>query len=104
MKVLCPVENIIETDVETLNDKLYSMLHNLIQKHETTLIFTNTRSGAESVSYKLTSKYPKYYSSKNVMAHHSSLSKEVRLETEENLKNDAYNEYKENTLDGLDDL
>lgn len=86
MKVLCPVENIIETDVETLNDKLYSMLHNLIQKHETTLIFTNTRSGAESVSYKLTSKYPKYYSSKNVMAHHSSLSKEVRLETEENLK------------------
>lgn len=26
------------------------------------------------------------------------------LRTEENLKNDAYNEYKENTLDGLDDL
>lgn len=26
------------------------------------------------------------------------------LRTEENLKNDAYNEYKENTLDGLDNL
>ncbi len=29
---------------------------------------------------------------------------EQLLRTEENLKNDAYNEYKENTLDGLDDL
>lgn len=86
MKVLCPVENIIETNPETLTDKLYEMLHNLIQKHETTLIFTNTRSGAESVSYKLTKKYPKYYNSNNVMAHHSSLSKEVRFETEQNLK------------------
>lgn len=86
MKVLCPVENIIETDPETLTDKLYEMLHDLIQKHETTLIFTNTRSGAESVSYKLTRKYPKYYNSGNVMAHHSSLSREVRFETEENLK------------------
>lgn len=86
MKVLCPVNNIIEVDPETLTDKLYSMLHQLIQEHETTLIFTNTRSGAESVSYKLTQKYPKYYSSKNVMAHHSSLSKEVRFETETQLK------------------
>ena len=29
---------------------------------------------------------------------------EQLLRTEENLKNDAYNEYKENTLDGLDNL
>jgi ATP-dependent Lhr-like helicase len=86
MKVLCPVENIIETDPETLTTKLYEMLHKLIQKHKTTLIFTNTRSGAESVSYKLTKYYPKYYNQNNVMAHHSSLSKEVRLETENELK------------------
>ena len=86
MKVLCPVDNIIETDFETLNDELYNLLHRLIQKHETTLIFTNTRSGAESVSYKLTQRFPKFYNSKKVMAHHSSLSKEVRLETENELK------------------
>lgn len=86
MQVLCPVENIIETDQETLTDELYKMLHNLIQQHKTTLIFTNTRSGSESVSYKLTQKFPKYYSSENVMAHHSSLSKEVRFETENELK------------------
>lgn len=86
MQVLCPVENIIETDQETLTNELYKMLHNLIQQHKTTLIFTNTRSGSESVSYKLTQKFPKYYSSKNVMAHHSSLSKEVRFETENELK------------------
>lgn len=86
IQVLCPVENIIETDQETLTDELYKMLHNLIQQHKTTLIFTNTRSGSESVSYKLTQKFPKYYNSGNVMAHHSSLSKEVRFETEEELK------------------
>lgn len=86
MQVLCPVENIIEIDQETLTDELYKMLHNLIQQHKTTLIFTNTRSGSESVSYKLTQKFPKYYSSENVMAHHSSLSKEVRFETENELK------------------
>ena len=86
MKVLCPVKNIIEADPATLTDELYNMLHKLIQEHKTTLIFTNTRSGAESVSYKLTQYYPKYYNSKNVMAHHSSLSKEVRFETENELK------------------
>ncbi|MCD7782170.1 MAG: ATP-dependent helicase [Methanosphaera sp.] len=84
--VLCPVKNIIETDQETLTDELYKLLHELIQSHKTTLIFTNTRSGAESVSYKLTERFPKYYNSSNVMAHHSSLSKEVRLETENQLK------------------
>lgn len=86
MKVMCPVENIIETDHETLNEELYKLLHRLIQEHETTLIFTNTRSGAESVSYKLTQRFPGFYNSGNVMAHHSSLSKEVRLETENELK------------------
>lgn len=86
MQVLCPVENIIETDQDTLTNELYNLLHKLIQEHKTTLIFTNTRSGAESVSYKLTQHFPKYYNSNNVMAHHSSLSKEVRLETENQLK------------------
>ncbi len=86
MDVLCPVDNIIETDTDTLNDKLYELLHRIIQENKTTLIFTNTRSGAESVSYKLKQKYPKYYNSRNVMAHHSSLSKDVRLETENQLK------------------
>ena len=86
MKVLCPVDNIIETEQEVLTEELYKLLHKLIQEHKTTLIFTNTRSGAESVSYKLTQQFPKFYNSNNVMAHHSSLSKEVRLETENELK------------------
>jgi len=86
MKVVCPVDNIIEVDHETLTVKLYEMLHEMIQSHDTTLIFTNTRSGAESVSYKLTQFYPGFYNETNVMAHHSSLSKDVRLETENELK------------------
>ncbi|RAP44655.1 MAG: hypothetical protein BZ136_08665, partial [Methanosphaera sp. rholeuAM74] len=39
-----------------------------------------------SVSYKLTQFYPGFYNETNVMAHHSSLSKDVRLETENELK------------------
>ncbi|MDO5851207.1 MAG: ATP-dependent helicase [Methanobacteriaceae archaeon] len=86
MKVLSPVDNIIETDQETVTKETYKLLNNLIQNHETTLIFTNTRSGAESVSYKLKQIYPNNYNNTNVMAHHSSLSKEIRLDTETQLK------------------
>lgn len=86
IKVLCPVEDIILTDPEEMNLAMYDLLDDLIQSHETTLIFTNTRSGTENVVFNLKRKYPYHYNSSNIMAHHSSLSKEIRLETENNLK------------------
>lgn len=86
IKVLCPVEDIILTDPEEMNLAMYDLLDDLIQAHETTLIFTNTRSGTENVVFNLKRKYPYHYDSTNIMAHHSSLSKEIRLETENNLK------------------
>ena len=86
MKVLCPVEDIVEADPDKTNNALYEMLHNLIKDHKTTLIFTNTRSGTESVVFNLKKRFPDDYNEGNIMAHHSSLSREFRLEAEDKLK------------------
>ncbi len=86
MKVLCPVEDIVEADPEETHDATYKMLHDLISNHKTTLIFTNTRSGTESVVFNLKKRFPDSYHEGNIMAHHSSLSRELRLEAEDKLK------------------
>jgi len=85
LKVLCPVRDIMDTSQGDLDTALYKMLHNLIQDHKTTLIFTNTRSATERVVHKLKIKYPAHYGV-NIRAHHSSLSREHRLGTEDALK------------------
>ena len=61
-------------------------MHDLVNEHKTTLIFTNTRSGTESVVFNLKKKFPDFYNHENIMAHHSSLSNELRLEAENKLK------------------
>lgn len=86
MKVLCPVEDIVETDPDEMNDAIYHLLDQLISAHKTTLIFTNTRSGTESVVFNLKKRFKDKYNDENIMAHHSSLSKELRLEAEDKLK------------------
>ncbi|PKL68552.1 MAG: ATP-dependent helicase [Methanobacteriales archaeon HGW-Methanobacteriales-1] len=86
MEVICPVDDIIAADPEEMNSAMYDLLDNLISQHKTTLIFTNTRSGTESVVFNLKKRFSESYHGKNIMAHHSSLSKEIRLEAENNLK------------------
>ena len=86
MEVLSPVDDIILADDEDIRMGMYDLVDELIQSHKTTLIFTNTRHGTESFVYNLKKLYPENYDSQNIMAHHSSLSKEVRLETENKLK------------------
>ncbi len=86
LKVLCPVEDIVHASASEINDKLYELLDELISKHRTTLIFTNTRSGTERVVFHLKEKFPEKYSDENLGAHHGSLSREIRLEVEEKLK------------------
>jgi len=39
----------------------YELLHDLIQGHKTTLIFTNTRAATERVVHHLKERYPKFY-------------------------------------------
>ncbi len=81
LQVICPTEDITTLPYEIVNSKMYDMLKEMIDKHQTTLVFTNTRSGTESVVYKL-----KERGLESVEAHHGSLSKETRMDVEERLK------------------
>ena len=64
---------------------LYNKVRALVEQHNSTLIFTNTRSGAERVSYKLS----KLMSADKdrIGTHHGSLSRDTRFAVEEGLKN-----------------
>lgn len=86
IEVMSPVSDIVLADEEDTRLGMYDLLDDLIQENKTTLIFTNTRSGTERFVYNLKKMYPHNYNDSNIMAHHSSLSKEVRLETENKLK------------------
>ncbi len=105
LKVLSPVPNLIESDYKTTHEKMYELLDKLIQDHKTTLIFTNTRSATERVVHHLKDKFPRNYVKLNedgtkdtsggdeeinnksyIGAHHSSLSKDHRLNIENRLK------------------
>jgi len=86
LQVLSPVDDLVNSAHEVMHYKMYKLLDKLIQKHKTTLIFTNTRAATERVIDNFKHKFPKHYNNLNVAAHHGSLSKEHRTETEQNLK------------------
>lgn len=88
IRVLCPVKDLIHTPAEVVNEAIYRLLAKLIREHRTTLIFTNTRSATERVVYKLKKilKEEGIADMDEIEAHHSSLSRDVRLSVEEKLK------------------
>ena len=86
IEVISPVDDIVIADNEDTRLATYALLDDLIMEHKTSLIFTNTRSATERYVYNLKKLYGEHFNSNNIMAHHSSLSKELRLETEEKLK------------------
>lgn len=88
IKVLCPVDELIHTPPEIVNESIYRLLAKLVQEHRTTLVFTNTRSATERVVYKLRKllKEEGIADMDEVEAHHSSLSRDIRLTVEEKLK------------------
>nr|MBP9708115.1 DEAD/DEAH box helicase [Oligoflexales bacterium] len=63
-------------------DDLLSQLAELIKQHRATLIFVNTRRLAERIAYLLRD----YFPPDKIACHHGSLSKELRLQAENNLK------------------
>ncbi|MCD6434720.1 MAG: ATP-dependent helicase, partial [Candidatus Diapherotrites archaeon] len=85
LQVLSPLPDLVNVSQEQIHDTLYSVLHELIQRHRTTLIFTNTRSATERVVHYLKEKFPKHYLGV-IGAHHSSLDRSLRLKIEEKLK------------------
>ena len=81
LQVICPTRDLTALSSDIVNSMMYDTLKELIEAHDTTLVFTNTRSGAESVVYKL-----KERGLENIEVHHSSLGKDIRLDVEERLK------------------
>ena len=81
LQVICPTRDLTALSSDIVNSMMYDTLKELIDAHDTTLVFTNTRSGAESVVYKL-----KERGLENIEVHHSSLGKDIRLDVEERLK------------------
>ena len=83
ISILSPIPNLFTASSEEISNNLYSTLAEFIRNSRTTLIFTNTRSSTERVVFHLKrilgDDFP-------ISAHHSSLSKDVRLEVEERLK------------------
>ncbi|HEY2112118.1 MAG TPA: helicase-related protein, partial [Dongiaceae bacterium] len=74
-----PLEAIMSHEVW---DQLYGRLTELIESHRTTLVFVNTRRLAERVTRHLSERLGEA----NVAAHHGSLAREQRLDSEQRLK------------------
>jgi len=83
IKVVSPINDFFSASAEEISDRLYDLLAEYVKSSKTTLIFTNTRSATERVVYHLKKRLKDF----PIKAHHSSLSKEVRLEVENELKN-----------------
>jgi ATP-dependent Lhr-like helicase len=74
-----PLEAVMSGEVW---EQVYDRLAELIRAHHTTLVFANTRRQVERVTLHLSERLGK----ENVGAHHGSLSKEQRLDSEQRLK------------------
>ncbi|MEF8851799.1 MAG: ATP-dependent helicase, partial [Haloarculaceae archaeon] len=85
VELVCPTDDLVNTPSGVVNDRFYRQLHELVQDHTNTLVFTNTRSGAERVLHNLRERFDGY-DEDNSGCHHGSLAKEKRQETERKLK------------------
>lgn len=65
-------------------ERLVRELGHLIDKHQTTLVFCNTRSGAEGITFWLKANHP--HLAEGIECHHASLEREVRRDVEDRLK------------------
>jgi ATP-dependent helicase Lhr and Lhr-like helicase len=80
-----PGDKILEAETWESQKELYKMLDKIVQKHKTTLIFTNTRAATERIVHYLEDHFPTY--SGQIGAHHGSMSREQRFSIEESLRN-----------------
>ena len=65
-------------------ERLVKELGGLIQRHRTTLVFCNTRSGAEATTFWLRERFPEL--AEAIECHHASLERDVRRGVEDRLK------------------
>mgnify|MGYP000197526032 CR=1 FL=1 len=85
MELVCPTDDLVNTPADVVNDRFYRQLDDLVKAHTNTIVFTNTRSGAERVLHNLRERFDGYDEG-NSGCHHGSLSKEKRQAVEGQLK------------------
>jgi len=85
LELECPTDDLVHTPRNVVTGEFYESLHEHVGSHTNTLVFTNTRSGAERVLQNLRERYDAYDEA-NSACHHGSLSKDVRQDVERKLK------------------
>ena len=83
LKVMAPTKDLRNKELAT--KRMYDLIKMYLKRYRTVLIFTNTRSGAERVAHKLSEILGEKYADL-LGTHHSSLSRDIRLDVEEKLK------------------
>ena len=84
VQVISPVDNLLEAHFDAIWGSAYDQMISLIRGHDTTLVFANSRYKTERTALRLNELSVE--SPVSVGAHHGSMSKEVRLEVEDKLK------------------
>jgi ATP-dependent Lhr-like helicase len=84
LQLHCPTPDLVHTSRGAVNDAFYEKLGGLVDDHESTLVFTNTRSGAERVLENLRERG--VVGEDRSACHHGSLSKDRRQDVESQLK------------------
>ena len=82
LAVEVPRDELGAVTTNSMWEEIYHRLSQLIRQHHTTLIFVNTRRLTERVTFNLAQRLGE----ESIAAHHGSLSREIRLTTEERLK------------------
>jgi ATP-dependent Lhr-like helicase len=84
LRVYCPLQRDPYPKAGFTGQRLIRELAKLVTANRTTLVFTNTRSGAESATYWLKEQVPEL--ADRIECHHASLDRELRLDVEDRLK------------------
>ena len=85
LQLECPTHDLIGESRDVVTDRFYDRLDELVDSHTNTLVFTNTRSGAERVLHNLRERFDAY-DENNSGCHHGSISKDRRQSIERKLK------------------
>lgn len=84
LELRTPAADLIHTPRSVVTDRFYDALRELIESHENTLVFTNSRSGAERTLQELRERFG--YDESDSGCHHGSLGEGQRTRIEEGLK------------------
>jgi ATP-dependent Lhr-like helicase len=84
LQLHCPADDLVNTSGRVVRERFYDRLDDWVAGHDTTIVFTNTRSGAERVLHELRERGG--FDEANSACHHGSLSKDRRQTVEQALK------------------